>query len=74
MRGTSGVPEFNGDQKINSIWNASLTQSGRSVTAQNAGWNSAITADGSVNFGFGANYSGTNTAPSAFALNGKACK
>ncbi|MDQ1289677.1 MAG: endo,4-beta-xylanase [Actinomycetota bacterium] len=62
-----------GNQKITSSWNATVTQSGSAVTARNAGHNAAITAGGTASFGFQGSYSGTNTTPENFTLNGSAC-
>ncbi|MHA6758579.1 glycoside hydrolase family 6 protein [Streptacidiphilus sp. PAMC 29251] len=52
-----------GNQAISNMWNATYTQSGKAVTANNAGYNNVIAPGGNTSFGFGANYSGTNTAP-----------
>ncbi|MFC1431924.1 glycoside hydrolase family 6 protein [Streptacidiphilus sp. N1-3] len=52
-----------GNQAISNMWNASYTQSGKAVTANNAAYNNVIAPGGNTSFGFGANYSGTNTAP-----------
>ncbi|MFC9286087.1 cellulase family glycosylhydrolase [Streptomyces sp. NPDC057052] len=43
-----------GSQKVTSMWNASYTQSGSTVTATNAAHNGALAAGGSASFGFGA--------------------
>jgi len=64
---------FPGNQTVTQGWSATITQSGANVTATNPSWSSSIATNGSVNFGFNANYSGTNTAPSSFKLNGVAC-
>ncbi|MCL6590297.1 MAG: cellulose-binding domain-containing protein [Firmicutes bacterium] len=46
-----------------------------SVPAKDAGYNATIAADGgTVSFGFGMNYSGTNAKPSSFTLNGTGCQ
>ncbi|WP_406493690.1 cellulase family glycosylhydrolase [Streptomyces sp. NBC_01604] len=42
-----------GAQQVTSMWNASHTRSGATVTAVNAAHNGAITAGGSASFGFG---------------------
>lgn len=64
---------FAGDQRVTNAWNARVTQNGRQVTAADGGWNGAISPGGSASFGFGASYSGTNTAPAAFTLNNTQC-
>ena len=52
-----------GNQTVSNMWNASYTQSGKAVTATNAAYNNVIAPGGNTSFGFGANYSGTNVAP-----------
>ncbi|MET9456201.1 cellulase family glycosylhydrolase [Streptomyces canus] len=42
-----------GSQKVTSLWNASYTQTGSTVTATNASHNGAVPVGGSANFGFG---------------------
>jgi hypothetical protein len=64
---------YAGNQQITNSWNSTVTQSGQAVTATNATWNAAISAGGKVNFGFQGTFSGTNTAPTAYALNGVSC-
>lgn len=44
---------WSGGQRVTSLWNATYTQSGASVTAVNAAHNGAIAAGGSAGFGFG---------------------
>jgi hypothetical protein len=46
------------------------TQSGADVTVINESYNDTIAAGGTVNFGFNINYSGTNTKPTGFTVNG----
>ncbi|MEW1719839.1 endo-1,4-beta-xylanase [Streptomyces sp. NPDC093109] len=60
-------------QSVTSAWNATITQAGAQATAVNLTYNAAIAAGGTVNFGFNGAWSGTNTAPSTFTLNGAAC-
>jgi hypothetical protein len=64
---------FAGNQQITSGWNAAITQNGSAVTARNAGHNGTISSNGTTSFGFQGTYSGSNAAPSNFALNGTAC-
>ncbi|MBP5938861.1 cellulase family glycosylhydrolase [Streptomyces acidiscabies] len=54
---------FPGSQQISTMWNASYTQSGASVTAVNAAHNGALSAGSSATFGFGA-APGGGSAPS----------
>ncbi|KOV83213.1 cellulase [Nocardia sp. NRRL S-836] len=60
-------------QQVSQAWNATVTSSGNQVTATNAGYNAVIEPNASVSFGFNASWSGTNTAPQSFALNGVTC-
>ncbi|WP_254898138.1 glycoside hydrolase family 6 protein [Kitasatospora sp. NA04385] len=64
---------FPGDQKITSAWNATVVQSGATVTATDLGYNGTLAAGASTGFGLQATYGSNNTAPSAFTLNGAAC-
>lgn len=64
---------FPSGQRVTQGWNATVVQTGSSVTASNAPWNGEIPAGGSTAFGFQGTFSGTNTAPTDFALNGVAC-
>ncbi|KQV04731.1 glycosyl hydrolase family 5 [Kitasatospora sp. Root187] len=54
---------WGGNQQVTNLWNGSLTQSGTAVAVTNLGYNGTVAAGGSTGFGFGANYSGSNTAP-----------
>jgi hypothetical protein len=64
--------DYAGNQKITNFWCGKITQSGTTVTVANAAYNSTIPAGGSVSFGFNLSYSGTNTQPAQFTLNGTA--
>lgn len=56
-------------------WNATITQSGATVTATNLDWNRTIPPGGSVTFGFNgiAATIGDNPQPTGFSLNGASC-
>ncbi|GLW68196.1 hypothetical protein Kpho02_04950 [Kitasatospora phosalacinea] len=54
---------YGGNQQITNLWNGTVSQSGQSVTVNNAGYNGTVAANGSTSFGFGANYSGSNAVP-----------
>lgn len=67
---------FAGNQRMTNGWGAnwSHTAGSATVTATNADHNRVIAAGQSVTgLGFNATYSGTNTTPSDFTVNGKAC-
>ncbi|WP_421743653.1 PHB depolymerase family esterase [Cellulomonas sp.] len=60
-------------QTVTQAWSSVTTQAGSVVTAKNAAWNGSIPAGGSTQFGLNGAYTGTNTAPTSFALNGTTC-
>jgi hypothetical protein len=62
---------YAGNQLINNGWNAVITQNGKAVKAVNAGYNKTIAPGGQTSFGFTAGFSGTNTNPVAFTVNGQ---
>jgi endoglucanase len=64
---------FPGDQKIASMWTASYTQSGESVTAVNESYNATIAPGSSLTIGFTGTFTSSDTAPASFAVNGTAC-
>ncbi|NKY39763.1 glycoside hydrolase family 9 protein [Cellulomonas septica] len=64
---------FPGDQKVTQGWSATYSQTGSAVTVTNAPWNGSVPAGGSTSIGFNGSYSGTNTAPTAFTVNGTPC-
>ncbi|GAA5081732.1 glycoside hydrolase family 48 protein [Streptomyces similanensis] len=64
---------YSGNQKLTNGWNGSWSQSGQSVTVKNASYNGTIAAGAAVTTGAQFTYSGTNSAPTSFAVNGTAC-
>lgn len=64
---------FPGDQKIINAWNATIAQSGPSVTATNAGYNATIAPAGSASFGFQGTWTADDASPATFTVNGAAC-
>ncbi|GAB7048053.1 glycoside hydrolase family 6 protein [Catenuloplanes indicus] len=62
-----------GNQQVTQGWNGEISQSGTSVTVRNPSWAASLGTNASVNPGFQATYSGTNTAPTSFSLNGTVC-
>ncbi|MEU6552146.1 glycoside hydrolase family 48 protein [Streptomyces sp. NPDC046915] len=64
---------YAGNQKLVNGWNGTWSQSGQSVTVQNASYNGTIAAGAAVSTGAQFTYSGTNTAPTSFAVNGTTC-
>ncbi|MDI1465303.1 glycoside hydrolase family 3 N-terminal domain-containing protein [Catellatospora sp. KI3] len=64
---------FVGNQVLTGGWNTTVTQTGSSVTARDAGWNGTIAPGGNAQFGVQGTYSGSNPNPAAFTVNGSAC-
>ncbi|MEV0691115.1 cellulose binding domain-containing protein [Streptomyces sp. NPDC050388] len=64
---------FPDGQRVSQLWNGAHTQSGSAVTVRNTDWNGTVAAGSSVGFGFTASRSATNTEPTAFELDGRAC-
>jgi cellulose 1,4-beta-cellobiosidase len=64
---------FPGNQKVTQGWNATINQSGQSVTAASMPYNGSLGTGGSTTFGFNGSYSGTNAVPTAFTVNGVTC-
>ncbi|MEU8263011.1 cellulase family glycosylhydrolase [Micromonospora sp. NPDC048999] len=64
---------FPSGQQVTQAWNANITASGAKVTATNVSYNGAIATNGTVSFGFNGSWSGANTAPTSFTLNGVTC-
>ncbi|GLH95403.1 non-reducing end alpha-L-arabinofuranosidase family hydrolase [Phytohabitans aurantiacus] len=64
---------FGAGQTVTQAWNTSLTQSDSAVTARNVSYNGSVPTNGSVSFGFNGAWTGSNPAPTSFAVNGVAC-
>jgi hypothetical protein len=64
---------YAGNQKLGNGWNGSWSQSGQSVTVRNASYNGTVAPGAAVTTGGQFTYSGTNTAPTDFAVNGTRC-
>ncbi|MFG3008977.1 glycoside hydrolase family 48 protein [Streptomyces cinerochromogenes] len=64
---------YSGNQKLTNGWNGTWSQSGQTVTAKNTSYNGTIAAGAAVSTGAQFTYSGTNTAPTSFAVNGTTC-
>ncbi|GAC1361411.1 MAG: hypothetical protein NVSMB3_09710 [Acidobacteriaceae bacterium] len=75
INGWNLVWAYSGNQLLNQSWNSTYSQNGQVVTLTNASWNGAIPAGGTQSgIGFNATYSGTNTNPGNFYLNGTLCR
>ena len=64
---------FSGNQRIASGTNATYHQSGAAVLAHPVSGDTTIAAGASVTIGYTATYTGSNTAPTWYALNGVRC-
>ncbi|MFF4018991.1 glycoside hydrolase family 48 protein [Streptomyces sp. NPDC001843] len=64
---------YSGNQKLSNGWNGTWSQSGQSISVKDAGYNAKIAAGAAVSTGAQFSYSGTNTAPTSFAVNGTTC-
>jgi hypothetical protein len=66
---------FPGNQRITQGWNANWNQAPNSadVTATNLSWNANLAAGQSTDMGFNGTFTGTNTAPPRFTINGVVC-
>ncbi|MGB6942150.1 MAG: Ig-like domain repeat protein [Bryobacteraceae bacterium] len=63
-----------GNQAVTQSWNANYEQSGADVSLTNESYNGQIAAGGTISgIGFNGSYSGSNSAPSAFYVNGTLC-
>ncbi|MEV4709738.1 cellulose binding domain-containing protein [Micromonospora sp. NPDC049374] len=60
-------------QQVTNSWNATVSQSGSSVTARNVGHNGTISPGGTASFGYQGTLNGSYSNPSSFTLNGTAC-
>jgi cellulose 1,4-beta-cellobiosidase len=64
---------YAGNQQLTQGWSGNWSQSGSAVTVTNASWNGSLGTGASVQIGANFSYSGTNTAPTVFTLNGVQC-
>jgi hypothetical protein len=64
---------YAGNQQLTQGWNGTWSQTGPNVTVTSASWNGSLATNGSAQIGANFSYSGTNTNPTAFTLNGVAC-
>ncbi|MDO0927662.1 cellulose-binding domain-containing protein [Streptomyces sp. TG1A-8] len=64
---------YGGDQHVTSAWNATVTQTGRAVTAASTDWNGSLADGGSADFGLQGTWQSADPAPTDFSLNGVSC-
>ncbi len=64
---------YPGDQQVTSGWNATIGQTGTTVTARNVGWNRVLAPNGSTTFGVQGRWGVSDAPPTGFSLNGAPC-
>ncbi|KAB1927340.1 GH12 family glycosyl hydrolase domain-containing protein [Micromonospora noduli] len=62
-----------GGQQVTNAWNATVSQSGSTVTARNTGHNGSVAPGGTASFGYQGTLSGSYSSPTSFSLNGATC-
>ncbi|MFI6789320.1 glycoside hydrolase family 48 protein [Nonomuraea sp. NPDC050383] len=62
-----------GSQQVTQGWQANWSQSGQNVTATSLSYNGSQATGAQWTIGFNGSYSGTNTNPTTFAINGVTC-
>ena len=65
--------DYSGNQRLQSGWNGTWSQSGNAVTVTAPSWAGTIAAGASYTTDANFGYSGTNTAPTVFTVNGIPC-
>jgi cellulose 1,4-beta-cellobiosidase len=65
--------DFAGNQQVTQGWSGTFSQSAEHVTAKSLSYNGTLAANASTSLGFNGSYTGTNTAPTTFKLNGTTC-
>ena len=73
MNGWMLVFTFPNNQQIYQPWNMNYAQQGEQVTVTNVSYDGTISPSSSMSIGFNASWSGSNTNPTSFTLNGSAC-
>lgn len=54
---------YSGDVRVTSLWNATFSQSGKTVTVTHPGWSPNLAPGASFSFGFNGVYNGANEVP-----------
>lgn len=60
-------------QQVTNAWNATVSQSGSTVTARNVNFNGSVPPGGTTSFGYQGTLSGAYSSPTSFSLNGATC-
>jgi cellulose 1,4-beta-cellobiosidase len=64
---------YPGNQTLTDGWSGNWTQSGKNITVTSESWNGSLATGASAQIGANFSYSGANTAPTTFTLNGETC-
>ena len=64
---------YAGSQTLQNGWNGTWSQSGKNVSVAAASWNASVGTGGTVNPAANFTYSGTNSPPTSFSVNGVKC-
>ena len=64
---------FPGDEQLTISWNATVTQSGATVTATNAPWNATLATGAAVGIGSTGTWRTSSAMPTSVSLNGQPC-
>jgi hypothetical protein len=64
---------YAGNQQLQNGWSGTWSQSGQAITVTSASWNGNLATGASTAAGANFAYSGTNTAPAGFTVNGVPC-
>ncbi|NEA63889.1 glycoside hydrolase family 48 protein [Streptomyces sp. SID12488] len=64
---------YTGNQKLANGWNGTWSQAGEAITVRNAPYNGTVAPGAAVSAGAQFSYSGSNAAPTNFAVSGTSC-
>lgn len=64
---------FADGQTVTQSWGGAFDQNGSHVTVTNASWNAQLGTNATVTLGFNGTWTGTNSVPTSFTLNGVTC-
>ncbi|GLW64097.1 beta-xylanase [Actinomadura rubrobrunea] len=73
INGWTLVFDLPAGQRVSQGWGAQWSQSGTTVTAENAPWNGTLAPGESTSIGFNGTHTGEDGRPTAFTLNGTSC-
>jgi len=73
LTGWTLIWSYTAGQRVTQAWNTTVTQSGAQVSATNVSYNGSVGTNGTASFGFNGSWTGSNPAPTSFAVNGVTC-